>query len=122
MIYEAYNYNGTSGESDHIREKINIMPNPNSLQSNYYNYGSGNVYPVEVTGTTSGTIYGTGTYYYSSNINTAATHAGLVGVNETKVVYIKIVPCPEGGYKSSTQNGITSSSRSSTSVGFTFVK
>ena len=122
VIYEAYHYNGISGESEHVREKINIMANPSSLQSNYYNYGSGNIYPVQVTGTKSGNIYGTGTYMYSSNINKAATHAGLVNTGETKIVYIKIVPCPEGGYVGSTQNGITSNEYSSANVGYTFVQ
>ncbi len=121
-IYEAYNYERGFGEGEHTREKINIMPNPAGLQSNYYNYGSGNTYPVQVTGTTSGNIYGTTIYRRDSNINTAATHMGLVGVGETKVVYIKIVPCPEGGYVSSTQNEITSTASTSSYVGFTFVQ
>lgn len=120
MIYEAYNYNSVSGESEHIRETINIMLNPTSLKANVYT--SGNVYPVQVTGTTSGTLYGTDTYEYSSNINKAAMHAGLVKNGETKVVYIKVVPCPEGGYQGSKQNGVTSSSYTTTNIGFTFVQ
>lgn len=124
MIYEAYSYDSTIGEGEHLRETINIMPYSNGLgaQPNYVNYGSGKVYPVQVTGTTSGNIWGTDTYDYRSNINKAATHAGLVKNEETKLVYIKIVPCPEGGYKSTTQNGITSSSSTTVNMGYTFVQ
>lgn len=122
MIYEAYNYNSGIGEGEHLRETINIMPNASGLQASYYQNGSGKIYPVQVTGTKSGTIYGTDTYQYNSNINTAATHAGVVGIDETKIVYIKIVPCPEGGYIASTKNGITSSRSTNASMGFTFVQ
>ena len=124
MIYEAYSYDSIIGEGEHVRESINIMPDPNGLgsQPNYANYGSGKVYPVQVTGTTSGNLWGTDTYDYRSNINKAATHAGLVKNEETKLVYIKIVPCPEGGYKSTTQNGITSSSSTTVNMGYTFVQ
>lgn len=124
MIYEAYSYDSTIGEGEHLRETINIMPYSNGLgaQPNYVNYGSGKVYPVQVTGTTSGNIWGTDTYDYRSNINKAATHAGLVKNEETKLVYIKIVPCPEGGYKSTTQNGITSTASTTVNMGYTFVQ
>ena len=125
VIYEAYNYNGISGESEHIREKINIMANPDSLQSNYYNYGSGNIYPVTVTGKT-GSGYGTDTYCaYSRNytpVGVAAVHCGLLQVGETKTIYIKIVPCPEGGYKGSKRNGITTSNLTTAYNGYTFVQ
>lgn len=124
MIYEAYSYDSSIGEGEHTRETINIMPNPSGLgaQPNYVNYGSGKIYPVQVTGSTSGNIWGTDTYDYRSNINKSAVHAGLVKNGETKLVYIKIVPCPEGGYKSSTQNGITSTASTTANVGFTFVQ
>ena len=125
MIYEAYNYNSISGEGEHVREKINIMPNPDSLQSNYYAYGSGKVYPVTVTGKT-GSGYGADTYCayssYYTPIGVAAVHKGLLQIGETKTLYIKIVPCPEGGYKGSTRNGITTSSLSSAYNGYVFVE
>ena len=124
MIYEAYLYDSTIGEGEHIRETINIMPYSNGLsaQVNYTKYGSGNIYPVQVTGTKSGNIWGTDTYDYRSNINKAATHAGIVKDGEEKLVYIKIVPCPEGGYKSTTQNGITSTAETAANMGYTFVE
>ena len=125
MIYEAYNYNSISGEGEHVREKINIMPNPDSLQSNYYAYGSGKVYPVTVTGKT-GSGYGADTYCayssYYTPIGVAAVHKGLLQIGETKTLYIKIVPCPEGGYKGSTRNGITTSSLSGAYNGYVFVE
>lgn len=125
-IYEAYIYESGAGEGEHIRETINIMPNPDRLQDSYYNYGSGKTYPVTITGKT-GSGYGTDTYcayYYSGSyftpIGVAAVHNGLVKVGETKTVYIKIVPCPEGGYKGSTRNGITTSSLSIAYKGYVF--
>lgn len=120
MIYEAYTYINGLGEGEHLKETINIMLNSNSLQGNVY--VSGEIYPVKVTGTTSGNIYGTGTYEYRSSINKAAMHAGLVKNGETKVVYIKVVPCPEGGYIGSSQNGTSSSNLSTANIGFTFVQ
>lgn len=125
MIYEAYSYSNTSGEGEHIRKKINIMPNPDSLQSNYYSYGSGKIYPVTVTGKT-GSGYGTDIYSANSNyftpIGVAAVHSGLLQIGETKTLYIKIVPCPEGGYVGSRRNGVTTSTLNSTHKGYVFVK
>ncbi len=124
MVVEAYTYEKNVGEGEHIREKINIMPDHYGLPTSYWQYGSGDIFPVQVTGGIYDgySLYGTDTYDYRSNISKAATHAGLVKEGETKIVYIRIVPCPEGGYKGSTQNGITSRAHGNTYVGFTFVK
>ncbi len=112
---------GYTGDCEQAELKINIMPyTTGTMQQNYYN-NIGAIYPVQVTGTTSGTIYGTGTYYYGSNINTAATHMGLVKDGEEKLVYIKIIEFPEGGYKSSLMNNIKSNEYTTAQNGYIFV-
>lgn len=61
----------------------------------------------EVTGTTNGVLYGTGTYTDDSPLSTAAVHAGILDVGETGLVAVTITG-NEGPYASTTQNGITS--------------
>ena len=114
----------TGEESEVVTEEIHIMANY-SLQTNYKVVG--NIYPTLVTGTTSGstTLYGTDTYRVDSSIRRAAIHMGLVGIGEERLLKIKIVECPEGGYVGSTRNGISSNSRSagtgSSYYGFVFI-
>lgn len=64
-------------------------------------------------------VYGTGYYASSSNINTAATHAGLVNVGEEANLRIKIIYL--NGYYGTTKNGITSTTYNSYTPGFCFV-
>ena len=90
------------------------------LQSTYRVVG--NVYPTLVEGSTSTSyLYGTDVYWAPSfgyyYIQSAAVHMGLVGVGEQRVLKIKIVECPEGGYVGSTRNGISSRSYSVGEVG-----
>ena len=102
-------------ESEIVTKKINIMPNPSTSGSTYFEtqYNTlGKVYPVLVTGTDIGTIYGTGIYDRGYYINKAAMHMNLVKANETKLVKVKVVKCPSEGYVGSTINGITSQTNS----------
>ena len=99
----------TGEESEVVTEEIHVMADPYSLQTSYKVVG--NVYPVLVTGSNSGsTVYGTDVYSVDSSIQRAAVHMGLVSIGEEKLLKIKVVECPEEGYISSTRNGISSSS------------
>ena len=123
-LYESYTYrvkiqDKAGRESKVVEKKINIMPNPNTtngVPSNYYKYNMGGIYPVYIKegsyAQTTG-IKGTDKYYSGGYITTAAIHMGLINMDdrsyttESKLLYIKLIPCPEEGYISSTRNGIT---------------
>jgi hypothetical protein len=62
-----------------------------------------------VTGTTSGSIYGEGTYTDDSNLATAAVHAGVLSPGETKDLQVQILP-GQPAYKGAFDFGVTSSS------------
>jgi len=62
---------------------------------------------VEVTGRTTGHIWGSEVYTDDSDIPTAAVHAGLLKPGETGTITITIVKSPEE-YAGSTRNGVTS--------------
>lgn len=134
-IYRIKIINSDNTESKVLEKKINIMPNPNTtngVPSNYYKYNMGGIYPVYIKegsyAQTTG-IKGTDKYYSGGYITTAAIHMGLINMDdrsyttESKLLYIKLIPCPEEGYISSTRNGITSSSYNYSSGynGFEFV-
>ena len=112
----------TTGEtSEIVTEEIHVMASPSRLQDNYKVVG--NVYPVLVTGSNSGsTVYGTDVYRVDSTIQRAAVHMGLVSIGEKKVLKIKVVECPEEGYVASTRNGIsTNQAGNSSGYGFVFI-
>ena len=114
----------TGEESEIVTEEIHVMASPSRLQDNYKVVG--NVYPVLVTGSNSGsTVYGTDVYRVDSTIKRAAVHMGLVSIGEEKVLKIKVVECPEEGYVASIRNGISSSSVGNSSgssyYGFVFI-
>lgn len=113
--------NETKEESDVLEEEINIMPISNNFMQSEYRKQVGNKYAVLVTGTKKGAITGTDIYNVDQTyISTAATHMGLIGDEETKILIIEIVERPENGYIGSTRNGITSHSGGSGN-GFVFI-
>ncbi|CAF3031456.1 unnamed protein product [Rotaria sp. Silwood2] len=77
-------------------------------------------FSFEITGGVNGSIYGTNIYTLDSNLATAAVHAGLLRIGETKNITIKILPGQES-YTASTQNGVTSSSYGSWKGSYSFV-
>jgi len=62
-----------------------------------------------VTGSTSGSIWGSDIYTDDSNVAKAAVHSGFVEPNETKIVMVKILP-GQSSYASTNENGVTSTS------------
>lgn len=62
---------------------------------------------VRVTGSNEGSVWGTNIYTDDSDINTAAVHAGIVKLGETKVVKITLVPGTRS-YVGTEKNGIES--------------
>ena len=139
ILKESYTYrvkiqDKAGRESKVVEKKINIMPNvvgQSGVPTNYYKYNMNGIYPVyikEGSYVYTSYAYGTNNYYSGSTISAAAVHMGLINITgssttESKLLYIRLVPCPEEGYISSTRNGITSGSYSYSSgyYGFEFV-
>ncbi len=62
-----------------------------------------------VTGSSSGSVWGTDIYTDDSNVASAAVHAGVVAPGETKTVSVTILP-GKSSYAASTRNGVASRS------------
>ena len=67
---------------------------------------------VLVTGSNSGSLWGTETYTDDSSLAAAVVHMGIAKANQTVLVKVQILPGQES-YSGTTQNGITSSNYSS---------
>lgn len=86
-----------------------VSPLPQSLgfMSNYRAYVGQAMY-VTVTGSTSGSIWGSGPYTDDSDVATAAVQAGLVASGKQAVVKVLVMP-GQSSYKGGTANGVASS-------------
>jgi LCCL domain/Immunoglobulin I-set domain/MBG domain len=62
---------------------------------------------VSVTGSSSGTVYGTGAYAINSSVSAAAVHAGIISPGQGAVLQVRI-GSDTGAYVGSTHNGVTS--------------
>ncbi len=67
----------------------------------------GQTLALQVTGSTDGTVWGTGIYTIDSDLATAAVHAGLVRPGETAIVLAEILPGQES-YAGSENFGVSS--------------
>lgn len=65
---------------------------------------------------TGGIVYGSNPYTTDSDWNVAAVHAGLVSVGESAVIQ-KILPAADTNFPGSTNNGVTTLSKTSNSCG-----
>ena len=74
-----------------------------------YRGNNGNVYTFQVTGKTSGRIWGGSDNVYTddSEIATAAVHAGLVSPGSTAIIKVTILP-GRSSYPSLSRNGVKS--------------
>ncbi|MFL5342776.1 MAG: sigma-70 family RNA polymerase sigma factor [Gemmataceae bacterium] len=69
----------------------------------------GNRFDVEVVGRLNGVVSGTELYFYDSQLDSAAVHAGLVKPGEKAIITVTVVKCPHDG-DGSTRNGVESQS------------
>jgi hypothetical protein len=93
----------------------NPLPDPGSMTS-FRGRNGASLYFL-VTGTTSGSLWGSGTYTDDSSLATAVVHAGVAGAGQTQVVKATIL-AGQSSYDSSMSNGVTSSSYGSWSGSF----
>ena len=85
----------------------NPLPDPGSMSA--YRGRNGAALYIQVTGSASGRLWGTGIYTDDSSIATAVVHAGLAGVGQSLVVKVTVQP-GQSSYASTTAHGVTSSS------------
>jgi hypothetical protein len=95
----------------------NVIAAPVNLTG--YRSRVGQSFELLVTGTTSGSVWGTDVYTDDSYVGRAAVHAGVVAVGETKTVTVTILP-GQASYPASTRNGITTASWGAWSGSFSF--
>lgn len=80
----------------------------------------GQTFEFTVTGVASGGgVWGTDVYTDDSNVATAAVHAGVLVVGQTKVLSISILP-GQSSYTASTRNGVSTSSWGAWTGSFSF--
>jgi hypothetical protein len=100
---------------DRIRQLRNIQPDPGALHVSEADIGKTMLF--EVTGTTSGAVWGTEVYTSDSNVGTAAVHQGLLKPGEKAVLRVKVIP-GQASYLASTKNGVTSTTFGAWGVSF----
>ncbi len=93
-----------------------LLPYPGSLMSLRERVGE--TFYFEITGRTSGSLWGTEVYTCDSDLATAAVHIGALKDGETGIVQVTIVASPNE-HSASTQNGVRSSSWGNYSASFT---
>jgi hypothetical protein len=96
------------------------LPDPGVLSS--YSGQKGQRFTFQVTGTTTGPVWGSGPYTLDSTLAAAAVHAGLVKDGQTGTVTVEIMASPDG-YSGSTANGVATESYGPWPAGaFKFIK
>jgi type II secretory pathway pseudopilin PulG len=73
-----------------------------------------------VTGTASGSVWGSGPYTNDSNVGKAAVHAGLITVGQTASIRVCAMP-GQSSYTGSTKNGVTTQNWGSWPGSFTLI-
>lgn len=82
-----------------------LLDDPGSLTA--YRGKNDEAFYFKVTGSVSGSVYGSGVYTDDSSLATAVVHAGVLKDGETGVVKVTIVE-GQNSYEPSTENGVTS--------------
>jgi hypothetical protein len=98
---------GNEAKTARTKARKDAAPNPGTL-TNLANQ-VGKTFRFEVTGSTNGSVWGTGVYTADSSLATAAVHAGVLRPGETKVIRVRIV-AGRSRYIGSTRNGVSSGS------------
>jgi hypothetical protein len=101
-----------------MAEAEQVFPDPGTLAD--YRSKIGKVLQFAVTGSTTGSVWGDGTYTDDSDLDTAAVHAGLVKEGENGTVAVRILQ-GQGKYRAAARNGVTSSDYGKFDGSFQFV-
>lgn len=95
-----------------------ILPDPGNMTS--YRGQDGTVLYFEVTGSGSGSVWGSGLYTDDSSVARAAVHAGVLQAGQSGVVMVEVMPGQQS-YPSVMANGVQSSSYGSWSGSYRFL-
>ncbi len=87
-----------------------VISNPGNMSSLSGTVGA--TFHIQITGASSGSVYGTDVYTDDSSVARAAVHCGMVAVGQSKIVLATIL-AGQSSYTGSTRNGVTTSSYSS---------
>jgi hypothetical protein len=96
-------------------EPRDVLSDPGHLAG--YQNQVGKTFRFRVTGTITGSIWGTGVYTTDSTLALAAVHAGVLQPGQTGIVRVRIVASPPV-FAGSTRNGVTSSAYGVFPAGF----
>lgn len=126
-IQDQYTRDAKLDEAVAIRDLIRklqashlpLLPYPGSLMP--FRDHVGETFYFEVTGRTTGSLWGTEVYTCDSDLATAAVHIGVLKEGETGIVQVTIVKSPEQ-HAGTTQNGVRSSAWGSYPASFTVQK
>jgi hypothetical protein len=95
----------------------NVLPDPGNLSN--YAQQTNQTFRFRVTGSTSGSLYGTDYYTTDSTLAVAAVHAGVLKPGQAGIVKVTILP-PQQSFTGSLRHGITSSSWGSYPAAYRF--
>jgi hypothetical protein len=107
---------GTKAPAAEAPAEKDVVADPGTLGRPYDQVGKTHYF--RVTGSTTGSIWGTDVYTADSSLATASVHAGALRAGETGVVRVKVV-AGLGGYTGSTRNGVTSGNWDAWPVAYT---
>ena len=104
---------------DRIRALRGVLPDPGALSVQATDIGK--TFLFEVTGATTGSVWGTEVYTSDTHLGTAAVHQGLLKPGERDVLKVKVI-AGQNDYLGTTKNGVTSQGYGAWSVSFVIGK
>ncbi|MDP3233703.1 MAG: LCCL domain-containing protein [Myxococcales bacterium] len=104
---------------DRIRALRGVLPDPGALSVQASDLGK--TFLFEVTGTTTGSVWGTEVYTSDTHLGAAAVHQGLLKPGERDVLKVKVI-AGQNEYLGTTKNGVTSQGYGAWSVSFVIGK
>ncbi len=104
---------------DRIRALRGVLPDPGALSVQATDIGK--TFVFEVTGATTGSVWGTEVYTSDTHLGTAAVHQGLLKPGERDVLKVTVI-AGQNAYLGSTKNGVTSQGYGAWSVSFVIGK
>lgn len=118
-LQDAYCKKAKLDEAVAIRDRIRllrgVLPDPGALSVKATDLGK--TFLFEVTGATTGSVWGTEVYTSDTHLGTAAVHQGLLKPGERDVLKVTVI-AGQNAYLGSTKNGVTSQGYGSWSVSF----
>ncbi|KAJ6251574.1 lccl domain protein [Anaeramoeba flamelloides] len=102
------NYGNYGGSYQFIKEESIEQIPQNQTPRNLSGYKGriNEIFEIYLTGTNSGSVWGSDIYTYDSTLSKSVVHAGLLGIGESGWVKVKILPGMQS-YLGTTRNGVS---------------